>query len=122
MPCSGSRGAFPSAHWSRIDSTNPLERLNREVKRRTDVVGVFPNTDAVIRLVGSVLIEIDDEWQVERHYFSQQSMQSRLQPASGEHSLTAAARLEPAGLDTPAQREQGTGALLDQLDELLARP
>lgn len=87
--------AFPSTHWSRIDSTNPLERLNREVKRRTDVVGVFPNTDAVIRLVGSVLIEIDDEWQVERRYFSQQSMESRLQPASGERSLTAAARLEP---------------------------
>ena len=53
--------AFPSAHWSRIDSTNPLERLNREVRRRTDVVGVFPNTDSVIRLLGSVLREIDDE-------------------------------------------------------------
>lgn len=65
--------AFPSTHWSWIDSTNPLERLNREVKRRTDVVGVCPNTDAVIRLVGSVLIEIDDEWQVERRSFSQQS-------------------------------------------------
>lgn len=87
--------AFPSAHWSRIDSTNPLERLNREVKRRTDVVGVFPNSDAVIRLVGSVLIEIDDEWQVERRYFSQQSMLSRLQPASGERTLTATPRLEP---------------------------
>ena len=86
---------FPSSHWSRIDSTNPLERLNREVKRRTDVVGVFPNTDAVIRLVGSVLLEIDDEWQVERRYFSLQSMQSRLQPASGERTVTATPRFGP---------------------------
>jgi putative transposase len=87
--------AFPHEHWARIDSTNPLERLNREVKRRTEVVGVFPDTDAVIRLVGSVLIELDDEWQVERRYFSQESMQRRKQPQPGGRTLPATPRLEP---------------------------
>lgn len=87
--------AFPHEHWARIDSTNPLERLNREVKRRTEVVGVFPDTAAVIRLVGSVLIEIDDEWQVERRYFSQESMQRRRQLQGGERHLPATPRLEP---------------------------
>ncbi len=72
--------AFPSSHWSRIDSTNPLERLNREVKRRTEVVGVFPNEASVLRLVGAVLLESDDEWQVERRYFSQSSMERRSLP------------------------------------------
>jgi putative transposase len=87
--------AFPAAHWSRIDSTNPLERLNREVKRRTEVVGVFPDTASVLRLVGSVLIELDDEWQVERRYFSQQSMQARLPSLGEERSIGATPRLEP---------------------------
>jgi transposase-like protein len=66
--------AFPQEHWSRIYSTNPLERLNEEVKRRTNVVGVFPDEASVIRLVGSVLLEIWDEWQVGRRYFSLESM------------------------------------------------
>ncbi|MGO8951174.1 MAG: IS256 family transposase [Ktedonobacterales bacterium] len=66
--------AFPPEHWTRLSSSNPLERLNREVKRRTGIVGVFPDQDSVIRLVGSVLIETDDEWQVERRYFSLDSM------------------------------------------------
>jgi transposase-like protein len=66
--------AFPPEHWTRLSSSNPLERLNREVKRRTEAVGVFPDQDSVIRLVGSVLIETDDEWQVERRYFSLDSM------------------------------------------------
>jgi transposase-like protein len=87
--------AFPHEHWTQLDSTNPLERLNREVKRRTEVVGVFPDTASVIRLVGSVLIEIDDEWQVERRYFSQESMQRRKQPEREGRGLPATPRLEP---------------------------
>jgi transposase-like protein len=71
---------FPQSHWRRIYSTNPLERLNKEVKRRTNVVGVFPDRASVIRLVGSLLIETDDEWQISRRYFSQVSMKELLEP------------------------------------------
>jgi len=72
--------AFPVDHWTRIYSTNPLERLNEEVKRRTNVVGVFPDEGSVLRLVGSVLIEVWDDWQVGRRYFSQESMRRLSEP------------------------------------------
>jgi transposase-like protein len=79
---------FPKEHWTRLYSTNVLERLNREIKRRTDVVQVFPNDPAAIRLTGAVLLETADEWAVERRYFSQASMQ-RLTDPTGLPVLTA---------------------------------
>ncbi len=67
--------AFPPAHWRQIWSTNPLERVNKEIKRRTDVVGTFPNPAALLRLAGHVLIEQHDEWDcADRRYFSEHSM------------------------------------------------
>ena len=66
---------FPRSHWRRIWSTNPLERVNKEIKRRSNVVGIFPDDAAVIRLVGAVLLETHDEWQTaDRAYFSEESM------------------------------------------------
>jgi putative transposase len=67
--------SFPAAHWAKIWSTNPLERVNKEVKRRTNVVGIFPDDASALRLAGAVLIEAHDEWQVaERRYLSEGSM------------------------------------------------
>lgn len=66
---------FPQAHWRKIWSTNPLERLNGEIKRRTNVVGIFPNDASVARLVTAVVLETHDEWAVaERRYLSEESM------------------------------------------------
>jgi putative transposase len=66
--------AFPAEHWSKLRSTNPLERLNREIGRRSDVVGIFPNDAALIRLAGALLIEQNDERLVGRRYLSEASM------------------------------------------------
>jgi transposase-like protein len=73
---------FPEEHRRQLHSTNPLERLNKEIKRRSNVVGIFPNVRATIRLVGAILLEQDDEWAVaERRYFSAESMKRLLAPA-----------------------------------------
>ena len=60
--------SFPAQHRTKLHSTNPLERLNKEVKRRADVVGIFPNGDSIVRLIGAVLLEQNDEWQSQHRY------------------------------------------------------
>ncbi len=73
---------FPAEHRRQIWSTNSLERLNNEVRRRCDVVSIFPNRSSLLRLVGAVLEEQHDEWQVGRRHFSTESMNKLLQPAT----------------------------------------
>jgi putative transposase len=72
--------AFPREHWTKIRSTNPLERVNKEIGRRSDVVGIFPNDASVIRLAGALLLEQNDEWLVQRRYLSAESMALVLTP------------------------------------------
>ena len=66
--------SFPDKHWRQIHSNNPLERQNREIRRRTDVVGIFPNATSALRLVTMLLVEKNEEWAVNRRYFSLESM------------------------------------------------
>jgi putative transposase len=82
--------AFPREQWRQIWSTNPLERLNKELKRRCRVVGIFPNEDAVVRLAGSVLLDVHDEWQAAaRRYFSESSMAKLSPERDNEHGSLA---------------------------------
>ena len=69
--------AFPKSHWPKLHSTNPIERLNKEVKRRADVVGIFPNEASITRLVGAILLEQNDEWQLQHRYMTLETMAGR---------------------------------------------
>ncbi len=71
---------FPSQHRSKIHSTNPIERVNKEVKRRADVVGIFPNEGSIIRLIGAVLLEANDEWQLQHRYMQTEPMAELMAP------------------------------------------
>lgn len=86
---------LPTDHQRQLHSTNPLERLNKEIKRRSNVVGIFPNGKSVLRLVGAILLEQDDEWAVaDRRYFSAESMKQLTTPmisATAQEILTAIA-------------------------------
>jgi transposase-like protein len=79
--------AFPAEHWPKLRSTNPLERFNREIGRRTDVVGIFPDDASLVRLVSMLAIEANDEWLVGRAYISQKSMAEVLS-ATTDRALT----------------------------------
>jgi putative transposase len=82
--------AFPAEHWSKLRSTNPLERVNREIGRRSDVVGIFPNDAALLRLAGMLLLEQNDEWLVGRRYLSETSMILVLANAAAQSNVTDA--------------------------------
>ena len=77
--------AFPAEHWRKLRSTNPLERLNREIGRRTDVVGIFPDDASLIRLATSLVIEQNDEWLVGRRYLSLDSLAPLLEERGDTH-------------------------------------
>lgn len=81
---------FPAQHRTKLHSTNPLERLNKEVKRRADVVGIFPNEESIVRLIGAVLLEANDEWQLQHRYMQVEAMtELEAPPADTQHMITS---------------------------------
>jgi len=87
---------FPQEHWRKIWSTNPLERLNKEIKRRTNVVGIFPNDAAITRLVGSQRLEQQEEWQLERRRFFSEATMARIPAPEEPFELIAGQLAEKA--------------------------
>jgi putative transposase len=101
---------FPSEHWTKLRSTNPLERVNREIGRRSDVVGIFPNNASLIRLAGMLLIEQNDEWLVGRRYLSQESL-TALAVQETELSATTDRETEQHQLDKETETAKEVTAL-----------
>jgi transposase-like protein len=87
---------LPADHWAKLRSTNPLERVNREIGRRTDVVGIFPNDRSLIRLAASVVIEQNDEWLVGKRYLSQHSLDTILTDSKKDNNKQEALELTAA--------------------------
>ena len=81
---------FPARHRAKLHSTNPLERLNKEVKRRADVVDIFPGESGIVRLIGAVLLEQNDEWQLQHRYMQVEAMAELLAPPLIEGEVTPA--------------------------------
>ena len=79
--------AFPARHRTKLHSTNTLERLNKEVKRRADVVGIFPSEQSILRLIGAVLLEANDEWQLQHRYMGVEAMGETLTPTPTDETL-----------------------------------
>lgn len=110
--------AFPREHWTRIFSTNGVERLNREVQRRTEGVGGFPDVPSIIRLSGAVLLEIDDEGPIERRSFSLESMQKLKEPLAEQVATASPLRLAP--VRSPENRACGEATKCTPLDKTLS--
>ncbi len=79
--------AFPAQHRTKLHSTNTQERLNKEVKRRADVVGIFPSERSIVRLIGAVLLEANDEWQLQHRYMGVGAMRGTLTPTPTDETL-----------------------------------
>ncbi len=90
--------AMPTEHWSKLRSTNPLERVNREIGRRSDVVGIFPNDAALLRLAASLLVEQNDDWLVGRRYLSEGSMALVLRRGEADGGAVTPAPAGPQGV------------------------
>jgi transposase-like protein len=87
---------FPVQHRTKLHSTNPLERLNKEVKRRADVVGIFPSEPSIVRLIGAVLLEANDEWQLQHRYMQVEGMAELMPPTiDGEATALPSAQMPP---------------------------
>jgi transposase-like protein len=82
--------SFPAQHRAKLHSTNSLERLNKEVKRRADVVGIFPSESSILRLIGAVLLEANDEWQLQHRYMQIEGMAELTPPIGIEGEMTPA--------------------------------
>ena len=97
---------FPEQHRAKVHSTNPLERLNKEVKRRADVVGIFPNEASIIRLIGAVMLEQNDEWQLQHRYMQVEAMAELLNPASHAEPQATSFRSMTQAISVPMGERQ----------------
>ena len=86
---------FPVQHRAKLHSTNPLERLNKGVERRADVVGIFPSGQSILRLIGAVLLEANDEWQLQHRCMRLEAMAELTPPIEDEATPTASTQIAP---------------------------